>query len=163
MQQGRGPAETWPDLVVIDGQQAEVFRAEEKRRASSASLRASTPLQRKNLVLVVEDDEDIRQSLCYILEDEGIATLSASNGQEALEVLRRSEEKPAVILLDLSMPVMDGREFLKHMGRDPSIPATPVIIVSALTRDDTVRGAVNWLQKPVGIDGLLAAIAGARR
>jgi CheY-like chemotaxis protein len=161
MPEGRRPAETWPDLALIDSQQAELFRAEEKKRVSSASLRAGARLERRRLVLVVEDDEDIRQSLCYILEDEGISTLSASNGQEALDVLRGSGEKPSVILLDLSMPVMDGREFLRRMGGDSSIPATPVIIVSALTPDDTISG-VNWLQKPVGIDGLLTAIAGAR-
>jgi len=162
MQNGRAPAETWPDLAMIDSQQAEVFRTEEKRRLSSGSLRAVTAAQRKKLVLVVEDDDDIRQSLCYILEDEGIATLSAANGQAALDLLRRAGDKPSVILLDLSMPVMDGREFLQHMSRDASIPATPVIIVSALSPDDTV-GGVKWLQKPIGIDGLLAAIADARR
>jgi CheY-like chemotaxis protein len=162
MQNGRGPAETWPDLAMIDSQQAEVFRSEEKRRVSNGSLRAVAPAQRKKVVLIVEDDEDIRQSLCYILEDEGLTTLSAGNGQEALDLLRSLIEKPSVILLDLSMPVMDGREFLQRMGRDPAISTTPVIIVSALSPDDSL-GGVRWLQKPVGIDGLLTAIGDARR
>jgi CheY-like chemotaxis protein len=159
--EARDPADTWPDRGEIDNKQAEVLRSEEKRRASSGSLRASGQGAGKRLVLVVEDDEDIRQSLCYILEDEGIATLAAGDGQEALDLLNGPGEKPSVILLDLSMPVMDGREFLQQMRRTPALAGTPVVIVSALTRDDKVTG-VEWLQKPVGIDGLLTAIANAR-
>ncbi|HEY3592568.1 MAG TPA: response regulator [Polyangiaceae bacterium] len=155
----RPPEDTWPDISDIDNQQVEVLRSEEKKRASSGSIRLAQ-LPRRHLVLVVEDDEDIRQSLCYILEDEGIATLSAGDGQQALDLLNGLGEKPTVILLDLSMPVMDGREFLQHMGKDPALAPIPVVIVSALTRDEKL-GGVTWLQKPVGIDGLLAAIAAA--
>jgi PleD family two-component response regulator len=62
-------------------------------------------------VLVIDDDEHIRYSLVDALEDEGYRAVSASNGVEALEVLRVLPNPPSVILLDLMMPVMDGWEF----------------------------------------------------
>jgi CheY-like chemotaxis protein len=110
-------------------------------------------------VLVVEDDEDIRDSLCHFLDEHGIPTLAARNGLEALETLRDGA-RPSVILLDLMMPIMDGRELMRCMEREPAIPPTPIVIVSALTPDHTLKSVV-WLQKPVRAERLLSAIAEA--
>src|SRR5262245_11415139 len=81
-------------------------------------------------VLVVEDDNDIRDALTLILRDQGYQVDSASNGQEALDQLRRGS--PAnLIVLDLMMPVMDGWQFRHEQQRDPTLAGIPVVIVSA--------------------------------
>jgi CheY-like chemotaxis protein len=130
------------------------IRGEEGKEASDTGVeRTIRP------VLVVEDDKDIRESLCDFLDDQGIPALAAKNGQEALDFLREGA-RPSVILLDLMMPVMDGRELMQCMERDPSIPRTPVVVVSALTPDETLKSVV-WLQKPVRVERLLSAIAAA--
>src|SRR5690606_31199014 len=62
-------------------------------------------------ILVVEDDPEILESLCDVLELEGYQVVAASNGQQALEQLRRMS-RPCLVLLDLMLPVMDGKELL---------------------------------------------------
>ena len=69
------------------------------------------------IILVVDDDEDIRETLRVILELEDYQVLVASNGREALEVMRTN--RPQLILLDLMMPVLDGWEFVKELDEDP--------------------------------------------
>jgi CheY-like chemotaxis protein len=64
---------------------------------------------------------------------------------------------PALILLDLMMPVMDGRQFRHHLMQDKSIPAIPVVIMSANARDPRLD-CLSWLQKPIGLDRLLCVI-----
>jgi len=108
------------------------------------------------LVLVVDDDPDILQTLALCLSTEGYNVLMAANGQEALDVLSR--EKPAVVLLDLMMPVMDGWEFARSL--DPG--ARPPIIVLSADRNVSAKakeiGALGWLAKPFELSELLAAV-----
>lgn len=103
-------------------------------------------------VLVVDDDKDIRMSLVYLLELEGYTTLSAANGQEALDLLHRLEA-PCIILLDLLMPVMDGIQFLEHKQLEAGLHEIPVVIISAATTVQPPAG-VPFLQKPVPLDRL---------
>src|SRR3982074_3818832 len=81
-------------------------------------------------ILVVEDDPDIRAALTQILSDDGYAVATAANGQEAIDHLRRTSP-PALILLDLMMPVMDGWQFRSHQKQDPALKSIPVVIVTA--------------------------------
>src|SRR5258707_3926198 len=75
-----------------------------------------------HLVLVVDDDHDLRESLREVLEDQGFATLGACNGKEAIELLEtRGQPRPCVILLDLMMPVMTGFDVLDRIRRDQSL------------------------------------------
>src|SRR5258707_6689552 len=83
---------------------------------------------RERLILVVDDDPDILQTLALCLSTEGYGVLMASNGQEALEVLR--QQKPACILLDLMMPVMDGWQFVAELDRRGERKG-PLLILSA--------------------------------
>src|SRR4051794_9814888 len=82
-------------------------------------------------VLIVEDDEDLREMMAQMLNIEGFSTATASNGREALDYLH-STRRPNVILLDLMMPVMDGWEFRRQQQADPQIAPVPVIVLSAL-------------------------------
>src|SRR4029079_8357095 len=82
-------------------------------------------------VLIVEDDEDLREMMAQMLTLEGFEAVAVANGREALEYLHEAE-KPDVILLDLMMPVMDGWEFRRQQQADPSLARLPVIVLSAL-------------------------------
>ena len=112
----------------------------------------------ERLVLVIDDDPDILQTLGLCLSSEGYRVLMAANGKEALEILDR--EHPSVILLDLMMPVMDGWQFvaeLDHRGRRD----VPLLILSA---DRSVQGhaqqlrASGHLAKPFDLDELLGKV-----
>jgi len=88
------------------------------------------PIQGRS-VLVVDDDDDIRGAVQEVLEGEGYTTVGASNGKEALDVMRTSTKLPALILLDLMMPEMDGWELLVRMDEDPALHRVPVALMSA--------------------------------
>ena len=85
----------------------------------------------KRAVLVVDDDLDIREALADILEDRGFEVMTAANGREALTLLRKLDTPPAVILLDLMMPIMDGYGFLEEHRKDASLASIPVAIITA--------------------------------
>jgi CheY-like chemotaxis protein len=109
-----------------------------------------------HVVLVVDDDKDIRDLLSDALEAEGYEAVSARHGAEALERLRHL--RPDLILLDLMMPVMDGLAFLAAKSRDPALSGIPVIAMTAATWN-RVEGAVTLLKKPFDLDMFLADVA----
>lgn len=114
------------------------------------------------MVLVVDDDANLRQLLAWMLTDEGFVVDSARNGQEALEWLHRHRDVSCVVLLDLTMPVMDGRTFLRAREADARLSKVPVVISSSETHCDDVakRYHVNgFLHKPFAPGGLFAALA----
>ncbi|TMA25426.1 MAG: response regulator [Deltaproteobacteria bacterium] len=110
------------------------------------------------LILIVDDDPDILQTLGLCLSTEGYRVLMASNGKEALEVL--SNERPSAILLDLMMPVMDGWQFVAELEKRGWRRA-PLLILSA---DRAVQGhavklrAEAHLAKPFDLDELLGKV-----
>src|SRR5690349_5205953 len=109
------------------------------------------------VVLVVEDDPDIREATRLILEEEaGCTVFTAADGVEALELLPRMPH-PALILLDLMMPRMDGAELLKVLRADDVVAAIPIVIVSAMA-DPNMPGATRVVRKPVAIDTLLSLV-----
>lgn len=113
------------------------------------------------LVAVVEDDDDLRSVVCELLCARGYRTLEAANGRAALELLRASEEVPAVILLDLMMPVMNGWEFRREQQADLELRAIPVVLLTARGEAADVAkdvGADAYLNKPVALRDLLNAI-----
>lgn len=89
------------------------------------------------LILLVDDDPDIREALAMVLEIAGHTVVAASNGAQALELLRRTP-LPRVILLDLMMPVMDGLTFLREARANPAWRDIPVVVMTAkdLTTDE---------------------------
>jgi CheY-like chemotaxis protein len=112
------------------------------------------------MVLIVEDDEDIRELLAEMLQDHGYEVHQASNGAEALDELQKAE-KPNVVLLDLMMPIMDGWEFRARMLRDPELVDIPVVVVSgAADLQESVRPlrAARVLTKPVKWPALLETV-----
>jgi CheY-like chemotaxis protein len=82
-------------------------------------------------IVVVDDDDDIRDAVREVLQQEGYSTEGARNGEEALRLLRVGENHPCLILLDMMMPVMDGWEFLTQIDDEPTLHRIPVAIMSA--------------------------------
>ena len=110
----------------------------------------------KRSVLVVEDDPDGRAVLKAILAIDGYTVATARNGFEALQ--RAREVQPDVILLDLMMPVMDGRGFRAAQAQDPEIAHIPVLVVSAHSdalNISRLMGAAGCIGKPIEFDHLL--------
>jgi CheY-like chemotaxis protein len=108
-------------------------------------------------ILVVEDDEDIRTAMIDVLESEGYHAMAAANGKEALELLYQSK-KPCLVLLDMMMPIMDGREFLEKVKEDTYLAPIPVLVVSAIADKTDTHGAVGFIKKPVDIDMVLKIV-----
>jgi CheY-like chemotaxis protein len=113
----------------------------------------------EKLVLVVDDDRSLRESLSRLLDMEGYSVLEADNGQKALEVLEKAAHFPCLILLDLAMPIMDGRGFLKLRAKDPMLREIPVVVVSGNPPSgEPLDGIDAYLQKPVRFDRLIAIV-----
>lgn len=112
----------------------------------------------KKPILIVEDDRDIRENLKELLESENYSVALASNGAIALEMIRSGQVSPCLIFLDLMMPVMDGRKFLKEFHQEPEAQSIPVVILTADV--EPVEGQVSAIiKKPVDLDAILEAIA----
>jgi CheY-like chemotaxis protein len=121
------------------------------------------PIKEK-LVLVVDDDRSVRESLSGLLDVEGYSVLAAENGQTALDILEKAAHFPCLILLDLAMPIMDGRGFLKFRAKDPMLRQIPVVVVSGdPPRGEQLSGIEAYLQKPVRFDRLIATVDLAAR
>lgn len=106
-------------------------------------------------ILVVEDDEDTRVTLRYILEAKGYDVAEAGDGRAALAWLENGS-RPCLILLDLMMPVMSGLEFLASFRAQPDHADTPVIVVSAWPeRAAETPGIQGFLKKPFNLVELL--------
>lgn len=120
------------------------------------------------VLLIVDDDGDIRDSLADVLEQEGIFALIARDGGEALGLLRSGKVVPDGILLDLMMPGLDGFEFLEERAKDPELLKLPVILISALPpssvrfREET-SNTVVYLQKPFDLYELLVILRRVRK
>ena len=115
----------------------------------------------RRAVLIVDDDHDVREALREVLQDNGYDVLEAGNGHDALSLLRGEPVPPCVILLDIMMPVMDGRQFRTAQRNDPALASIPVIVLSAHVplRSSDEMDATEFLRKPVQLPPLLASIA----
>ena len=109
-------------------------------------------------ILVVEDDEDIRNAIVDLLETEGYKTESAINGKDALDKLGEIE-RPCLVLLDMMMPIMNGRQFLDEVMKDSTLAPIPVLIVSAVADKTNTQGSVGFLKKPIDIDVVLDVVS----
>jgi len=109
-------------------------------------------------ILIIEDEAEIRDSLCQLLEFEGYQSFGVSNGREALENLEKNH-KPCLILLDLMMPVMDGWEFLNIIKGKPELSDIPVLVISALDKASEVKGVAGIIRKPFDISQLTKMVS----
>jgi CheY-like chemotaxis protein len=114
-----------------------------------------------NTVLIVDDQPDIRELLRYSLQSRGLNVAEAVNGREAVELA--SQVHPGLILMDLSMPVLDGFEATRQISSQPAMKGIPIVAVSAFcdshNRHKAIEaGCVDCVSKPIDfrlIDSLL--------
>jgi CheY-like chemotaxis protein len=112
-------------------------------------------------ILVVEDDPTSRTALVALLESRGYDVAAAADGEEALARLR-APEPPALVVLDLMLPVMDGFEFRTRQMQQPELAEIPVIVLSGGGDLDRKSGPLHveaCFQKPLEPDALLDEVA----
>jgi CheY-like chemotaxis protein len=113
------------------------------------------------LVMLVEDDEDLRENLAFFLEEAGFTVAPAEDGAEALAMLKEGR-LPVLLIVDLMMPVMDGWYLRRKLLEDPALAAIPFVVVSGamdVRQAAEGLGAVDFLGKPVDLDKLMSIVA----
>lgn len=114
-------------------------------------------------VLIVDDDQKVRDLLCELLQQEGYLVVSASDGRRALEAMRSFE--PDIVISDVSMPIMDGIELCRRLKHDARTVDVPVLLISGIRKSDEdtleglVAGAADYLELPFRHEELLAKVA----
>lgn len=106
-------------------------------------------------VLIVEDEDDVREFMELLLSTAGYETMSARDGHEALQLMRG--RRPCVVLLDLHMPRMSGWEFRERQLQDPHIASVPVVCITAYfdPREVSRKLGVRCLGKPTDFPAVL--------
>lgn len=130
------------------------------RTGSRASLHSRDRKQAFR-ILVVEDDQDTMGTMIDVLEGEGYTTAGAGDGRQALKFLAETTWKPDLILLDLTMPHMDGFQFREEQLKNARLSRIPVIVVTAdvnaMTKAADIRAA-GLLRKPISIEAMLGVV-----
>jgi len=109
-----------------------------------------------NIVVLIDDDDDVREVLRDFIEDLGYRPVVAANGKEGLDAIRGLDEPPCVILLDLMMPVMDGWQFLQVAAADANLAGIPIVI--STSAPDRAPIGPKVLAKPVDLEDFLAEL-----
>ena len=132
----------------------------------SPSVEPNAPVARESVdakrpVLIVDDSPDIRELVSMLLEDRGFPVSTAGNGQEALEYLAQAQVLPRAVLLDLEMPVMDGRALIAAVRKDERLRPLRMLILSGhrnLREHANAIGADGYVSKPFTEEDVLAAV-----
>jgi CheY-like chemotaxis protein len=132
--------------------------SDEALSTATRGLPGSGPRQ---LVLVVDDEQILRDLVCRTLRDEGYRTLEAAHGGEALELVESGPDTVDLVVTDVVMPGMDGRELGRRLAQ--SRPTLPILYMSAYDVNDIFRRGSPWtsapfLQKPFPRDGLINSV-----
>ena len=112
-------------------------------------------------ILIVDDEDDIREFIGYNLRREGYTIYTASNGKEAVEVARTTQ--PHLILLDMMMPIMDGRQACEAIRQIPELSDTFILFLSAVQEEQCqlesyLAGADDYITKPVSMKVLCSRV-----
>jgi CheY-like chemotaxis protein len=125
-------------------------------QASCSTAGDRKEVDTSKFVLIVDDDPDLLDVTSFVIEGEGMAVETAKNGEEALALLRAGR-LPALVLLDLMMPVMNGWEFLATVAKDPLLKDIPVVVLTAAEHAE-VPGAREVVTKPMDLKDLLRVV-----
>ncbi len=157
--------ESMPDVSSMPISQSAreyVWNDERGQRANANTVRdaQANPVR----ILIVDDDPTIRSVIEALLEDEGFTPVTAANGQEAVAIVR--DNPPALVLMDLMMPVMNGVEAARTLKSAPETASVPIIAMSAgfILResiDDLLADSI--ISKPFDLDALIANIRSTLR
>jgi len=103
-------------------------------------------------ILLVDDDDDVREAVAYLLRDEGFIVDTAENGRVALELLRT--RLASLIFLDLEMPEINGDAFIRIAKDDQRLAAIPIVVITA-SRTHSLPTGVRIVHKPCSTEALL--------
>jgi two-component system cell cycle sensor histidine kinase/response regulator CckA len=129
--------------------------------ATAAAIPKTLGKGPRRVVLVVDDEEGLRDLLCRTLQAEGYSTLAAGHGAEALEVMEAAADPVDLVVTDVVMPGMDGRELGRRLSQ--RWPDLPVLYISAYDVNDifrrgSPRTSAPFLQKPFPLEGLVTIV-----
>jgi CheY-like chemotaxis protein len=110
----------------------------------------------RSTVLVVEDEEESRETLRELLELEGYRVLTAVNGQEALDALSASGDEICIVLLDLFMPVLDGWQVVETLRADGRLDSTKIVIITSAAY--RAPSGLPVFEKPLDLDKVMSAV-----
>ena len=132
-------------------------------KASTAAPSGQSGKEQRKTVLVVDDEEGLRTLVCRTLRAEGYGTLEAAHGAEALEVMENAAEPVDLVVTDVVMPGMDGRELGRRLTQ--RWPTLPIRYISAYDVNDifqrgSPRTSAPFLQKPFAQYGLINVVQG---
>jgi len=125
------------------------------------SVKPTNSASKEKIVLIVEDDDDLRQIVQWMLEDEGFMVETAKDGREALD--RAMARKPSLVLLDMALPIIDGYGVAAGLHEVYG----DTITILAMTADGRAAekakyvGAIGYVSKPFELDTLVNAVRGA--
>ena len=120
-------------------------------------------MSKESYLLIVDDDENILNSLRIYLNMEGYEVKVADRGAKAISIMETEPSLPSAVLLDVMMPEMDGFEVLKEIRSNDSLKSVPVIMVTAKSQDvDVLRGyqseVASYITKPFNMDELVETL-----
>lgn len=113
------------------------------------------------IILLIEDDADIRESITDLLESEGYQLFTADNGLSGLKTLSTMNPLPSLILVDMMMPQMGGHDFCMEKSKIENYRQVPVVLMSAdsdLEQKTKDAGATGYIKKPLDIYKLIAEV-----
>ena len=130
-------------------------------KTRTAARAGSAGQERRKVVLVVDDEEGLRNIVCRTLRGQGYSTLEASHGGEALEALEKATDPVDLVVTDVVMPGMDGRELGRRIAQ--RWPTLPILYISAYDVNDifwrgSPRSSAPFLQKPFPAEGLISRV-----
>ena len=115
-------------------------------------------------VMVIDDEPDLREMLNVLLKSSGYNVVSAANGKDALKILQRSEQKPDLVLVDMFMPEMSGREVCEKIRADGNLKDLKLAFLTVAAFGDYGKqmlkelDVLDYILKPYDIDDLLRRI-----
>jgi two-component system, cell cycle sensor histidine kinase and response regulator CckA len=130
-------------------------------KAATAVPAAPSAKEPRQTVLVVDDEEGLRTLVCRTLRAEGYGTLEAAHGAEALEIIEQAAEPVDLVVTDVVMPGMDGRELGRRLAQ--RWPTLPILYISAYDVNDifrrgSPRSSAPFLQKPFPAEELITNV-----
>jgi chemotaxis family two-component system response regulator PixH len=114
--------------------------------------------QRPGPVLVIDDSAEVCQLLKLYMQIDGLDVITATEAKDALDMLLNDEIVPSLIVLDLAMPTMDGREFLEHKNRHHLLADIPVLVFSGKPQKEDLQGVQGWANKATDLKYLLELV-----